>query len=101
MISIAQSMAVKSLNIQQTDTKALLAYQAYLFNSEYGGNSYDNYIYDGLYYAKRDRVKEGQGIDLNRYKGHRDMIRAIAYAPNGQDLYTTGSDGKILKWDSK
>lgn len=100
MISIAQSMAVKSLNIQQTDKKALLAYQAYLFNSEYGGNSYDNYIYDGLYYAKRDRIKEGQGIDLNRYKGHRDMIRAIAYAPNGQDLYTTGSDGKILKWDN-
>ena len=45
-------------------------------------------------------LKEGQGIDLNRYKGHRDMIRAIAYAPNGQDLYTTGSDGKILKWDN-
>jgi WD40 repeat protein/energy-coupling factor transporter ATP-binding protein EcfA2 len=99
MISIAQSMAVKSLNIQQTDTKALLAYQAYLFNTEYGGNSYDNYIYDGLYYAKRDRVKEG-GVNLNRYPGHRGMIRAIAYAPNGQDLYTTGSDGKILKWDS-
>jgi WD40 repeat protein/energy-coupling factor transporter ATP-binding protein EcfA2 len=100
MISIAQSMAVKSLNIQQTDLKALLAYQAYNFNREYGGGTYDKYIYDGLYYAKRDRVKESQGIDLNRYKGHRDMIRAIAYAPNGQDFYTTGSDGMILKWDS-
>jgi len=99
MISIAQSMAVKSLNIQQTDLKALLAYQAYNFNKEYGGGTYDKYIYDGLYYAKRDRVKESQGIDLNRYKGHRDMIRAIAYAPNGQEFYTTGSDGKILKWD--
>lgn len=101
MISIAQSMAVKSLNINQTDLKALLAYQAYNFNKEYGGNVYDNYIYDGLYYAKRDRIKESQGADLNRFKGHRDMIRAIVYAPNGQDIYTTGSDGKILKWDTR
>jgi WD40 repeat protein len=101
MISIAQSMAVKSLNITQTDLKALLAFQAYTFNREYGGNVYDNYIYDGLYYAKRDRVKESQGTDLNRYKGHRDMIRSIVYAPNGEDFYTTGSDGKILKWNSK
>ncbi|NJN28289.1 MAG: hypothetical protein HC819_21130 [Cyclobacteriaceae bacterium] len=100
MISIAQSMAVKSLNISETDLKALLAYQAYLFNKEYGGNVYDNYIYDGLYYAKRDRLKENQGIDLNRYRGHRDMIRAIAYAPNGKDFYTTGSDGKIMQWNA-
>ena len=99
MISISQSMAVKSLNIQETDLKALLAYQAYTFNQEYGGNVYDNYIYDGLYYAKRDKLKDSQGIDLNRYKGHRDMIRSIVYAPNGKDFYTTGSDGKILKWD--
>ncbi len=100
MISIAQSMAVKSLNIQESDLKALLAFQAYNFNKEYGGNVYDNYIYDGLYYAKRDKLKESQGVDLNRYKGHRDMIRSIVYAPNGKDFYTTGSDGKILKWES-
>jgi len=102
MISIAQSMAVKSLNINNDiDLKALLAYQAYNFNKEYGGNVYDNYIYDGLYYAKRDKLKESQGEDLLRYKGHRDMIRAIVYDPNGTDFYTTGSDGKILKWESK
>lgn len=101
MISIAQSMAVKSLNIQQTDLKALLAFQAYQFNKEYGGNMYDNYIYDGLYYAKRDRVKESQGIDLYRYQGHRDLIRSIVYSSNGVDFYTTGSDGKILKWENE
>lgn len=100
MISIAQSMAVKSLNLIDTDLKALLAFQAYNFNKEYGGNVYDNYIYDGLYYAKRDKIKESKGMDLNRYKGHRDMIRAVVYDPNGTDFYTTGSDGKILKWDS-
>lgn len=101
MISIAQSMAVKSLNITaDNDLKTLLAYQAYMYNKEYGGYVYDNYIYDGLYYAKRDKLKESQGIDLHRYKGHRDMIRTIEYSPNGKDFYTTGSDGKILKWDS-
>ena len=101
MISIAQSMAVKSLNINETDQKALLAYQAYIFNKEYGGNTYDNYIYDGLYYAKRDKIWESTGEELNRFKGHRDMIRSIVYDPNGVDFYTTGSDGKILKWDNK
>jgi len=100
MISISQSMAVKSLNIVDTDLKALLAYQAYLYNKEHGGKVYDNYIYDGLYYAKKDKLKASQGIDLNWYKGHRDMLRSIVYAPNGKYFYTTGSDGKILKWDS-
>lgn len=100
MISIAQSMAVKSLNINDTELKTLLAYQAYSFNREYGGNIYDNYIYDGLYYAKRDRLKENQGTDLNRFKGHRDMIRAIAFTPDGKEFFTTGSDGKILKWNA-
>ena len=100
MISIAQSMAVKSLNQRDTDLKVLLAYQAYNFNREFGGNVYDNYIYDGLYYAKRDKISEATGTWLNRYKGHRDMIRSIVYDPNGTDFYTTGSDGKILKWES-
>ena len=100
MISIAQSMAVKSLNINDTDLKALMAFQAYSFNKEYGGNVYDNYIYDGLYYAKRDKLKESTGVDLYRYQGHKDMIRAIVYDPNGKDFYTTGSDGKILKWNN-
>ncbi|MCG8308441.1 MAG: hypothetical protein MI975_13690 [Cytophagales bacterium] len=101
MISLAQSMAVKSLNIIDTDLKTLLAYQAYTYNKEYGGVVYDNYIYDGLYYAKKDKIKESQGTNLNRYKGHRDMIRSIVYDPNGTDFYTTGSDGKILKWESQ
>ena len=100
MISISQSMAVKSLNITDTDLKAALAYQAYNYNKEYGGYTYDNYIYDGLYYAKRDKIKESTGNDLNRFQGHRDMIRSSVYDPNGRDFYTTGSDGKILKWDS-
>jgi len=100
MISIAQSMAVKSMSINDTELKTLLAYQAFSFNQQYGGNTYDNYIYDGLYYAKRDRLKENQGTDLNRFKGHRDMIRAIAFTPDGNEFYTTGSDGKILKWNA-
>ncbi len=101
MISIAQSMAVKSLNIPDTDLKALLALQAYKYNRDYGGEVYDNYIYDGLYYAKRDKLKQSQEIDLLRYNGHRENLRAIVYAPSGKEFYTTGSDGKILKWDSE
>jgi WD40 repeat protein/ABC-type oligopeptide transport system ATPase subunit len=100
MISIAQSMAVKSLNIQRTELKTLLAYQAFLFNEEYGGEEYDNYIYDGLYYAKKDRMQEIDGKDLYRYVGHSDLIRTIVHAPDGTAYYTAGSDGRIVRWNS-
>lgn len=99
MISIAQSMAVKSLNIPDANLKASLALQAYKYNKGYGGKDYDNYIYDGLYYAKRDKLKQSLAMDIYQYAEHRDMLRSIVYAPNGMDFYTTGSDGKILKWD--
>ncbi len=100
MISIAQSMAVKSLNVTESDLKILLAYQAYQFNKEYDGSEYDNYIYDGLYYAKKDRMKLMDGKEINKYSGHKDMIRSVVYAPDGKSFYTTGSDGKIVKWDN-
>lgn len=98
MLSISQSMAVKSLNINgDDDLKALLAQQAFLFNKEYEGNTYDNYIYDGLYYA----LRKIEGRDFNLLSGHKDNVRSIVFNKDGSKFYTTGSDGQILVWDAQ
>ncbi len=98
MLSIAQGMAVKSLNINRDDDlKGLLAQQAYQFNAEYGGNTYDNYIYDGLYYA----LRKIDGKTFNLLSGHRDNVRSVIFNKEGDKFYSTGSDGRVLVWDAE
>lgn len=92
-LSIAQAMAVKSLQILDTATKALVAQQAYIYNRDFQGNPHNHDIYDGLYYALKNLYHDYH----NSLKGHSDAVRGVSFAPNG-DLYTAGSDGKVLKW---
>ena len=94
-LTIAQSMAVKSLQITDPNLKGLLAQQAYLFNTQYDGREYDNYIYDGLYWATR----EIEGEEYNVFKGHRNAVKSIVFAKAGTQFYSSGSDGRILQWD--
>ena len=96
LLSIAKSMAVKSVSLT-TDTtkKALLAQQAYNFHTANGGNKHNHDIYEGLYFAVKYLEKE----EYNALVGHTDAIRSIVYSKNGKDMYTAGSDGKILKWN--
>jgi WD40 repeat protein len=96
LLSIAQSMAVKSVQIEDdTMRKGLLAFQAYEFYDKNGGNVNQHEIYDGLYYALKDlKVK-----DYNALHGHKDAVRSVVYTNDGKAMYTAGSDGKILKWD--
>jgi len=50
MLSVGRSMSLKSLQFEeQKDLQTLLAYQAYLFNKNYGGAENDADIYAGLY----------------------------------------------------
>jgi len=95
-LSIAQAMAVKSLQILDTTTKALVAQQAFKYNRDFQGNPHSHDVYDGLYYA----VKFFYHDYHNSLKGHSDAVRGVAFAPKGE-LYTAGSDGKVLKWFSK
>jgi len=95
LLSIAQSMAVKSLQVDNdTNLKALLSYQAYLFNGDYGGREHHADIYSGLY----DAVSFQKGPYWNVFQGHDDAVRSIAFIPGTNTFFTTGSDGKILKW---
>jgi hypothetical protein len=96
LLSIAKQMALKSVSLT-TDTvkKALLAQQAFNFHAANGGNKHNHDIYEGLYFAMKYLEKE----EYNALAGHSDAIRSIVYSKNGKDMYTAGSDGKILKWD--
>lgn len=97
LLSIAQSMAVKSLQERSEDRKGLLSLQAYNFHLQYGGDPFDNYIYDGLYYSLRQMEDENFYI----MNGHKDIIRELTFSNDGIFVYSTGSDGKILKWNLK
>lgn len=95
LLSIAKSMAVKSVSLNDTIRKALLAQQAYKFHTGNGGKKHNHDIYEGLYFAVKFLEKE----EYNALRGHADAIRSIVYSKDGKDLYTAGSDGKIFRWD--
>lgn len=95
MLSIAQSMAVKSEQMR-TDTllKGLLAFQAYSFNVDYKGVAYDPDIYKSIYSS----LQYFKGTDFNVYRGHTGIIRSIILL--NDQLITGGSDGQIIKWNT-
>ncbi|MFW5761878.1 MAG: eIF2A-related protein [Cyclobacteriaceae bacterium] len=91
---LAQTMALKSLRVLDEDVQGALAMQAYLYNVEYKGYTYENNIYDGLYYALK-MLKQGK--DIYQLKAHSDAIRSIVVV--GNDVFSTGSDGSIKKFN--
>lgn len=96
MLSIAQSMAVKSQQmVGDTNRKALLAYQAYSFHTEYGGKAHNTDVYNGLYYALKTMKEE----EYNSLKGHEQSVRSMVFANNGGQLYTADADGKVFSWN--
>lgn len=95
MRSIGKAMAIKSLQASdQRDLQALLAYQAYLFNTRYGGLENDADIYAGLYNV----AKQTSTSDCRSFKGHNGQIKSITYSRDKREFYTSGSDGKVMKW---
>jgi energy-coupling factor transporter ATP-binding protein EcfA2 len=91
--SIAQSMAVKSINVEDNNLKGLLAQQAFDFNSTYGGKEYDAYIYNGLF----DALKAFKGAEFNTLKSDmRNSARSIALTRDGSTLFATGTQGKVI-----
>ncbi len=96
MLSIAQSMAVKSEQMR-TDTllKGLLAYQSYSFNKQYDGILYDPDVYRAVY----DGMKFFRGDKYNVYSGHSSIVRTIVQ--HGEKVISGSSDGQIISWDFK
>jgi hypothetical protein len=97
-LSVAQSMAAKSRNIDDKELAGLLAMQGYLFHTKHGGLQYDPYIFSGLYYA----VAKQSGFNYNAIKvagNSRNRMFALAVSQTGNTFYTTGNDGRIIQGD--
>ncbi|MBE0676644.1 MAG: High-affnity carbon uptake protein Hat/HatR [Bacteroidales bacterium] len=95
MLAVGKQMSVKSLQVEgQQDLQTLLAYQAYIFNKRYQGAPNDADIYSGLYNA----VKNYGGENYKVFKGHQGEIRSVAFVPGKNEFFTSGQDGKIIRW---
>ncbi len=97
MLSIAKSMAVKSLQIDKNDDpdlKALLAFQAYLYNMEYGGEMHEADVYSGLYDARKVLL----GDQHNVFGGHIQSVKSVVFKPGTNQFISAGSDGRILSF---
>ncbi len=96
MLSIAQSMSVKSIQINNDENlKALVSYQAYLFNKKYHGIEQNPDIYEGLYLASK-------AFDLNNkniFHEHHNAIKGLVFNNFDNVLYSTSSDGKIIAYE--
>ena len=95
MISLGKTVSMKSVLLQgQKELQALLAYQAYLFNKQNTGQDNDPDIYAGLYSA----AKINGSCHMKSFNGHNGEIKSIAFIPGQNEFFTSGSDGKILRW---
>ena len=95
MISIAKSMSLRSIQMAgQKDLQTLLAYQAYLFNKKNQGLSNDADVFSGLYNASLFNGTSGK----RSFEGHSGGIKSIAFVPGKNEFFTSGNDGKVLKW---
>jgi WD40 repeat protein/energy-coupling factor transporter ATP-binding protein EcfA2 len=95
MLNISQTMAVKALQADDKNLIGLLALQSYLFNRDYEGQVNQPDVYMALYAA----MKAFNGDNYNGLRGHEGAVRSIAFVGNTNTFYSSGSDGKILRWD--
>jgi WD40 repeat protein len=94
-IAQAKAMAVKSKELNDPEQEALIAQQAFKFNSEHEGYVYDNDIYNGLYVA----LKKFDHPLTQSLQGHeRGAARALETRKADNHIYSAGSDGKIFRW---
>src|SRR5690606_14681688 len=92
--AIAKAMAIKSVQLNDAEQQALLAQQGYNFNKLYHGYVYDNDIYDGLYNALK-KYNDPLTISLT---GHKNSVRTLATRLQGNQIYSAGTEGRILHW---
>lgn len=98
-IAQAKAMALKSVELNNDlNLEGLMAQQAYLFNTKYGGEAYDNDIYNGLFFALRNN----EHPLTNSLAGHNyGNARTMVTHRGDSHIYSGGSDGKIIRWSNE
>lgn len=94
-IATAKAMALKSVEIPDPELQALMAQQAFKFNKEHDGYKYDDAIYNGLHEALE---KYNHPLTLNLQGHDRGSARSLVIHVQSKQLYSGGSDGRILRW---
>jgi WD40 repeat protein/energy-coupling factor transporter ATP-binding protein EcfA2 len=97
-IAQAKAMAVKSKELSDPEQQALIAQQAFKFNSEHQGYIYDNDVYNGLYFAL---TKFDHPLTKSLKAHDNGAARALITHVADNKIYSAGSDGKIIRWDEK
>ncbi|MDZ4715441.1 MAG: High-affnity carbon uptake protein Hat/HatR [Cytophagales bacterium] len=94
----AKAMAVKSKELDAYPvTQSLMAQQAYKFNATYDGNVFDDDIFNGLYRALDH--KQWNSPLTRSLEGHQHgAARALVTRAQSREIYSGGSDGRILRW---
>lgn len=95
MLSTALAMAGKVDQIEDKNLKGLLAYQSFLFNRDYEGQADHPDVYNALFLA----TAGFNGEKFNLLQGHEGAVRSLAFLPASGVFYSSGGDGKILRWD--
>jgi WD40 repeat protein/energy-coupling factor transporter ATP-binding protein EcfA2 len=98
LVAIAKAMALKTIDYKDDQqTIALLAQQAYNYNSRYNKEEgeYDNDIYNGLF-----RALDSNGDPLTKSLAGHDggAARALETRVKSGHIYSGGSDGRIIVW---
>jgi WD40 repeat protein/energy-coupling factor transporter ATP-binding protein EcfA2 len=92
--AIAQSLSVKSLQMEDDQLQGLLAYLGFKFNINNEGYDSNNDIYNGLFYA----VKNFDSDYYNAFKSKSSDVRSLQFVQD-KYLYTTGTSGRINAWE--
>lgn len=92
----AKAMAIKSKELGNDKVlQSLVAQQAYRFNTANAGYVFDDDIFNGLYTAL-DNHNDPLTKSL---EGHtRGAARALVTRAQQKEIYSGGSDGRILRW---
>ncbi len=94
----AKAMSIKSKELDSDPVQqSLVAQQAFKFNAAKGGNPFDDDIFNGLYNALNN--KKWDDPLTRSLEGHtRGAARSLVTRVQQREIYSGGSDGRILRW---
>ncbi len=92
-LTLAASISLKSLEIDDKYLSGLLALQAYNFNTRYQGNAFNKDIYNGLYSALK-----GFGYANTNLTGHNNPVQALITKSETPIIMSLSSDGAVIGW---
>jgi len=93
---LGKALALQAVRVDKTSTANVsqnLAYLAYKFTTENGGDPHDPSVVNALLYASGSE----DGVE---YKGHSDGVRAATIFDGGRKIITGGDDGVLNIWET-